>query len=158
MGTHYSGTAKDILALNTFIRFSRASETLNSRLNRHLKDLGLTVSQLGILETLLHLGPMCQREVGDKLLKSRANVTTVVDNLEKQGLVQRVSAPEDRRMQQLHLTAKGKALIERAFPLHKDVIVSCMGTLTPEEQKTFGQLCKKLGMANLEQEVELKSA
>lgn len=48
----------------------RATESLNQRLCRHLSEANLTISQFGVLEALLHLGPQNQKELGQKLLKS----------------------------------------------------------------------------------------
>ena len=150
MGTHYRGTAAEEQALNVFIKFTRAYDTVSSHLLRSLKSLGLTMSQLGVLEALLHLGPMCQRQMGDKLLMSRANMTTVVDNLERDGYVQRIRSKEDRRLLLLHLTEKGEELIRSVFPQHLAEITRLMNALTPEEQEQYAKLSKKLGMGNQE--------
>lgn len=87
MGTHFKGTPTEQRTLNAFIKLMRATESLNSRLNKHLSDADLTVSQFGTLEALLHLGPLNQRTIGEKLLKSGGNVTMVIDNLERCGHV-----------------------------------------------------------------------
>src|SRR5688572_23137625 len=111
MPTHYRGTPQEILALDTFIKLSRAIESVSSRLHQGGTFDGLTGSQFGVLETLYHLGPLCLGEISAKLLKSGGNITLVIDNLEKQGLVQRVRDPDDRRMINVSLTDKGEALI-----------------------------------------------
>jgi MarR family transcriptional regulator, 2-MHQ and catechol-resistance regulon repressor len=145
MPTHYQGTAKEVLALNTFIKFTRAYESLMARLAQSATLGELTVSQCGVLETLHHLGAMCQGEVSGKLLKSSGNVTLVLDNLEKRGLVRRDRDPEDRRMVTISLTAAGEELIARIFPEHVTVIERELSVLSPEEQESLGGLCKKLG-------------
>jgi MarR family 2-MHQ and catechol resistance regulon transcriptional repressor len=110
-------------------------------LERH----GITTSQLGILEALFHLGPMCQRALGDKLLRSGGNITMVIDNLEKHGLVQRVRQKEDRRMIMIHLTPQGRKLISRVLPQHAKEVVKEMSNLTATEQEQLRRLCRKLG-------------
>ena len=145
MPTHYRGSAQTILALDTFIKFTRAVSALENRL-MHRSAIGdLTMSQFGVLETLYHLGPMCQGEVSAKLLRSTGNITLVLDNLEKRGLVRRVRDTADRRMIYLHLTEEGQALIERIFPAQAEAITAEMNVLTPDEQQTLGDLCRKLG-------------
>lgn len=145
MPTHYRGSAQTILALDTFIKFTRAVSTLENRL-MHRSAIGdLTMSQFGVLETLYHLGPMCQGEVSAKLLRSTGNITLVLDNLEKRDLVRRVRDTADRRMIYLHLTEEGQALIERIFPAQAEAITAEMNVLTPDEQQTLGDLCRKLG-------------
>src|SRR6056297_4303318 len=107
MGTHYQGSEREEKTLNAFIKLMRATDSLNNRLNRQLSDAGLTVSQFGVLEALLHLGPLNQKALGEKLLKSGGNITLVIDNLEKCNFVQRHQDSSDRRAMLIHLTEKG---------------------------------------------------
>jgi len=147
MGTHYRGTPREVLALDTFIKLVRAAGTVNARLHgRLLAEQGLTVSQLGVLETLLHLGPMPQTKLCGKLLMSGSNLTTVIDNLERRGWVRRERDTADRRVQNVHLTPEGQRLIEAVFPAHVARITETLGILTRDEQREFGRLCKKLGL------------
>jgi MarR family 2-MHQ and catechol resistance regulon transcriptional repressor len=145
MPTHYKGTDQEVLALDTVIKLSRASNTILARLSQQVMLANLTLSQFGVLETLYHLGPMCPSDISAKLLKSGGNITLVIDNLEKQGLVQRTRDTEDRRMITVSLTPAGQELISKIFPAHVAAIVKELSCLTPEEQKTLGYLCRKLG-------------
>ncbi len=146
MGTHHKGTAKEVRALNAYIKLMRASESVNARLISELSTVKLTISQFGTLEALYHLGPLCQKAIGQKLLKSGGNVTLVVDNLEKRGLVARVRNTDDRRFVTVQLTDEGTALIERVFPQHLGRIVEAFSGLSADEQDQLGALCKKLGL------------
>jgi MarR family transcriptional regulator, 2-MHQ and catechol-resistance regulon repressor len=145
MPTHYQGTAQETLALNTFIKFTRAYESLTARLAQRGTIGDLTISQFGVLETLLHLGPMCQGEISGKLLKSCGNITMVLDNLEKHGLVRRERQAEDRRLVTVSLTEAGRNLISEIFPRQAAAILEEMSILSPEEQDILGELCRKLG-------------
>jgi len=145
MPTHYQGSPQAVQALDTFIKFTRAANAFEARLFAHQEIEDLTPSQFGILETLLHLGPLCQGEVSAKLLKSTGNVTLVLDNLEKRGLVRRVRETEDRRMVKIYLTPAGEELIQRIFPNMVAVIESELSVLTEEEQAQLGNLCRILG-------------
>jgi MarR family 2-MHQ and catechol resistance regulon transcriptional repressor len=89
---------------------------------------------------------MTQVEIGKKILKSSGNMTLVIDNLEKRGLVRRERSKEDRRYFTVHLTEAGKKLIKEFFPTHAGRITAEMGVLTPSEQEQLGRLCKKLGL------------
>lgn len=144
MGTHYRGSREEINALDTFIKLMRVADSLTSRLSPILSSAGLTPGQFGALEVLLHLGPLCQSELGRKLLRSGGNITMVVDNLERRGLVRRERG-EDRRFITVHLTKEGRQLIQKIFPKHLDALVREMRVLTEAEQKELGRLCKKLG-------------
>lgn len=132
-------------ALNTYTKLMRAAESVTSRVHRVLATPKLTISQFGVLEALYHKGPLCQRDIAAKILKSTGNITLVIDNLEKQNLVRRERDNEDRRYLTIHLTAAGTALIARVFADVEAQIVAEMGTLDENEQELLGTLCKKLG-------------
>jgi MarR family transcriptional regulator, 2-MHQ and catechol-resistance regulon repressor len=145
MPTHYNGTPQETLALDTFIKLTRANNSLEKRLVAGEALGDLTLSQFGVLETLLHLGPLSQSDICDKLLKSGGNITLVIDNLEKRGLVRRDPARHDRRISIVSLTPSGESLIKEVFPQQLKAIVEEFGVLSSEEQAELGRLCKKLG-------------
>lgn len=147
MPTHFQGSPEQVRALETFIKLVRATETLNARLQASLTEEGLTLGQMGVLEALLHLGPMCQRALGKKLLRSDANVTTVLDNLERAGLIRRARSAQDRRLVNVELTGEGRDLIGRVFPGHARLIAESLSALSAAEQKELARLCKKLGLS-----------
>lgn len=134
------------LALNTYTKLVRAAESVTARTSRVMTAANLTLSQFGVLEALYHKGPLCQRDIAAKILKSTGNMTLVIDNLEKSGLVRRVRDNEDRRFLTIHLTEAGTGLIARVFADVEAAIVAEMSTLTAPEQETLGELCKKLGL------------
>jgi MarR family 2-MHQ and catechol resistance regulon transcriptional repressor len=145
MPTHFEGPDCQVLALDTMIKLTRATNTLMARLARRSTHGELTESQFGTLETLYHLGPMSQTEICGKLLKSSGNTTLVVDNLEKHGLVQRQRDENDRRVVMVQLTEAGRQLIAQIFPAHAAAVAEEMSVLTAEEQQQLGELCRKLG-------------
>jgi len=147
MGTHYQGTQLEKNALEVYIKLSRAAETVETQVNCHLKNYGLTWSQFGVLEALFHLGPLHQQELAAKILKSRGNLTLVVDNLVKRGLVTRERDESDRRYVTICLTGAGRQLISDIFPRHVRQVVDTIGVLSPEEQQLLAALCRKLGLA-----------
>lgn len=146
MGTHYRGTREEIRALDAHIKLLRCANGVRAALEGGLREAGLTESQLGVLEVVLHLGPLCQHEIGDKLLISRANVTLVVDQLSDRGLVQRQRDEDDRRRMRVSLTREGRRRIETLFPEHVGRIVRAMAHLTAAEQEQLSRLCRKLGL------------
>jgi MarR family 2-MHQ and catechol resistance regulon transcriptional repressor len=145
MPTHYRGDPRTVLALDTFIKFTRAANALENRLVRRGNMNDLTISQFGVLETLFHLGPLCQGAISAKLLRSTGNITLVLDNLERHGLVERKRDTNDRRQVTISLTPSGEAKIKAIFPRQAATITDELDALTPEEQAELGRLCKKLG-------------
>lgn len=156
MATKYNGNEEEIKALNAFININRAVESLGARLSKNYSDHGLTTSQFGVLESLLHLGPLCQKEIAEKLLVSGGNITMVIDNLEKRGLVKRIRSDQDRRYFNIELTHKGKSLIKKIFPLHVKNVVDEFSVLTPKEQLQLRFLCRKLGKGKIPNKSEIK--
>jgi MarR family 2-MHQ and catechol resistance regulon transcriptional repressor len=147
MRDRYIGSKKEIRALGTYVKLMRAAESVTVRTHRHLASTGLTISQFAVLEALYQLGPLSQREIGKKILRSSGNITMVIDNLEKSELVRRERNEADRRFFIVHLTDRGYNLINKIFPPHAAVIAEDLGALTAAEQDTLGRLCKKLGLS-----------
>src|ERR1700735_3521865 len=132
MPTHFHGDLETVRALSAFINLIRASDSTMTKTTAHL-------------EALLHLGPMCQHTLGEKLLRSGGNVTLVVDNLERHGWVRRERQVNDRRMIQIHLTPKGRRLITRVFPEHAKMVLKVMSKLSAAEQEQLRKIARKLG-------------
>ena len=145
MPTHFEGCEGIVRALNAYINLVRASDSVLSKIAVHLESERVTMGQFAVLEALLHLGPMCQHALAEKLLRSGGNMTLVVDNLQKHGWVKRQRQEKDRRMVEIHLTPKGRRLITRIFPEHAKVIARVMGELTPAEQEDLRRIARKLG-------------
>jgi MarR family 2-MHQ and catechol resistance regulon transcriptional repressor len=142
MASHYQGSVEEVRALDAYIKLVRAAESLTTRLHR---GIPLTLSQFAVLEALWHLGPLCQRDLAQKLLKSEGNLTLVLDNLVKQGFVQRERSQQDRRFVTISLTDQGQQQIQTLFPAHVQALLQEMAVLTPTEQEELGRLCRKLG-------------
>lgn len=146
MPSHHRGPDHERLALDAYLKLSRAVSAVDAPLQRGLAAAGLTVSQFGVLEALHHLGPLNQRELGRKILKSGGNVTVVVDNLERNGLVTRRRGGNDRRHVQVSLTETGRLCIESVFPDHVRRVVQAFAVLSADETRQLAELCKRLGL------------
>lgn len=155
-GLHADGTAGTpvgvsdpavIEALRAYVKLLRASKAVVARIEPMLAAEGLTPTQLGVLEVILHKGPLTQRDLGRKVLTSAGNMTDVIDKLERRGLVLRNRLPADRRSVRVELTPAGRTLIAGLFPRHAQDIASAMAGLTPSEMQQLGALLRKLGLA-----------
>ena len=145
MGSHHQGPPREVAALDAYIKLMRAAESVTARSHLVLPE-SLTFTQFAALEALHHLGPLCQSELAAKLLKSGGNLTLVVANLERDGLVRRERGAADRRFVRVVLTPKGRRLIAALFPKVAASIVREFAALTTAEQAALGRLCKKLGL------------
>ena len=132
-------------ALHTYVCLMRATSTVTDRVHGHLDEAGLTTSQFGVLEALLHLGPLPQRALCAKVLTSPNNMTTVIDKLEERALAERRPGAPDRRVKTVHLTRSGRSLARRVFARHAEVLARDFAVLSAAEQRELARLCKKLG-------------
>ena len=145
MPTHLTGPRAQRRTLDTFIKLTRCTDSLMARIAERNTIGDLTFSQFAVLEALYHLGPMTAGEVGQKILKSGGNMTLVIDNLERDGLVRRERDSKDRRVIHVHLTESGKGKVEAVLPGHVAALVEEFKVLSVKEQEMLGELCKKLG-------------
>lgn len=152
MGTRHRGSRKETESLDAFIALMRCSESVLVSTSTPYAAEGLTSSQFGTLEALYHIGPLHQKDIAAKLLRSGGNVVMVVDNLEKRDLVKRRRDTEDRRCTWVELTPAGRLLIEGLFPRVLERIVDCLSVLTPKERIELHHLCRKLGKGASEPE------
>lgn len=145
MPTHFTGSRAEMRTLNTFIKLTRCTNSLLARLAERNTIGDLTYSQFAVLEALYHLGSLTQGDISAKMLKSGSNMTTVIDNLERDGLVRRERDAKDRRVIHVHLTEAGSRRVEAVLPAHIAALVEEFSVLSASEQETLGELCKKLG-------------
>ena len=142
------------IAVSTYVKLLRATRAVQAQVEPRLVAEGLTMTQLGVLEAILHKGPLTHRALGRKVLTSAANMTDVVNKLAARGLVARLRCPEDHRLVHVMLTPCGQVLIERVFPLHAADIARAMAGLAPAQLLRLGDELRLLGMAAAQQEQE----
>lgn len=149
MSTNYRGTQRQLRALDAYIKLKRATSSTAGGLHSQLfTEERLTESQFGTLDALLHLGALSPGQLSARLFRSNSNLTTVIANLERDGLVRRVRNPLDGRAHLVSLTARGRRLIQRLLPTHVERVARAMSALSPREQEELGRLCRKLGLAH----------
>jgi MarR family 2-MHQ and catechol resistance regulon transcriptional repressor len=133
-------------ALGLWVKLARAFSTFNRATSEDIRRYGLTQPQFGIIESLGHHGRISIGELSRKQLLTGGTVTVVVDNLEKEGLVEREHCREDRRVVYVQLTEKGRDLFQKIFIQHAAVVTDLVSVLSREEQEQLSNLLKKLGV------------
>lgn len=146
MATKYKGSPRDRLVLDAFVKLLRASNAVEREMARLVGGAGLTHGQFGVLEALLHLGPMSQTDLGQKLLSTDGNITHIVTNLEKRALVKRIRNTRDRRFLTVELTPKGRATVSKLFPAYVKRLRARFEELSDAEARAVAKLLKKLGL------------
>jgi len=135
------------LSIRTVIALTSAQEALDDVMSTHFAGYGLSQPKFNALVQLHMAGDrgLTQTELGKKMLVSRANITGLVDRLEKEGLVKREQDPDDKRAFRVTLTGRAAALINSYLPLHGDYVHKLISeALEEEEKETLIRLLEKL--------------
>lgn len=133
------------LRVDAYVRMVRAADKAFAEVSRGLNEHNLTASQFSALKALCVKGPMPQKDVATSILKSTGNVTLVIDNLERRGLVFRTRGVTDRRIFDISVTDAGRDLFESIYASHLERIRHEMGTLEPIECEQLISLLERLG-------------
>lgn len=111
---------------------------VNHELNADLKRFHiLTLPQFEVLN-IVNEEPMSMKKIGNKLNVTGANITCIVDNLERNNLVRRIFNKEDRRVIIIELTDKGKNVHSEAEETVKRTLGETINTLSDEEKSFLG--------------------
>lgn len=131
-------------ALDLWERLSKAYDKVRKVQSKQMFEQKLTTPQFGVLEILHKMGPVPLKRISEEMMVTGANITCVVDNLEKEGFVKRIPSKEDRRVIHADLTAQGRVKIESILPAYADSMVAVIGSLSDHEQKELTRLLNKL--------------
>jgi len=132
--------------VHVFLVLWKAARALQTYAEKSITELALCGSDFGVLEALLHKGPLPVNEIGKKILLTSGSITVAVDRLEKRGLVERRAHGTDRRARIVHLTKEGRKLITRAYAQHAADLEQLMSaSLKTTERATLISLLKKIG-------------
>src|SRR5215472_12023107 len=110
-----------------------------------IEETGLGLSDFGVLELLLHKGPLPVNTIGPIVDLTPGSISIAVDRLFAKGLVSRVESPEDRRVRIVALTPRGKDLIVSAFRKHSGQMKRVFSELKSEELRDLETALKRVG-------------
>ena len=137
-------------ALYLWIAMNRTAGRIQERLRDQVEAHGLSLTEFGVLEALLHKGPLTHGEIADRVLLASSSITYVIDKLEGSGLLRRRRSDADRRVKLAELTSEGRETIEAAFPEHAALINDLMANLSTEEKRTAASLLRRIEHAATE--------
>ena len=123
----------------------KAMRALTRYATSDIEETGLGLSDFGVLEALLHKGPLPVNTIGTIVDLTPGSISTAVDRLFARGLVSRVESTEDRRVRIVALTPRGKDLIVSAFRKHSGQMKRVFAELSPEELRGLEVKLKKVG-------------
>ncbi len=133
------------LRVDAYVHLVRTADKVFADVSRGLNEHNLTASQFSALKVLCVKGQMPQKDVAANILKSTGNVTLVIDNLERRGLVQRTRGVSDRRVFDIAVTNEGRKLFQSIYEPHLERIRAGMGELSSQECETLISLLERIG-------------
>ena len=136
---------QDSSGVHLWLVFMKAFQALIPHAAQSIERTKLGDSDFRVLEALLHKGPLPVNTVGPKVWLTPGSISVAVDRLVEKGLVSRKDRAGDRRVRQVELTRKGRALITRGFREHAAAMENAVSVLSKNERLALLRLLKKLG-------------
>lgn len=139
----------DVAAMAVVGRIVHLSALLELQANTALKPFGLRYTDFDVLATLRRRGSpykLTPTELRRSILISSGAMTACLDRLERAGFLKREPDPGDRRGTKVRLTAKGRALVDKAVKHRFAVARNAVRSLTEAEFSRLSALLKKLSL------------
>jgi MarR family 2-MHQ and catechol resistance regulon transcriptional repressor len=131
-------------SLDAYASLCRAAARLEDRVARRLAVHGLASSRISALCALHEADPLCPRDIAVRLGQTRGNVTMILDDLEKRGLVERRHEGVNRRFRAVYLTAAGRRFIAALKPRRARAVAAELKALSRADQRALFRLCRRL--------------
>ncbi|ULG72289.1 MarR family winged helix-turn-helix transcriptional regulator [Macrococcus brunensis] len=135
-------------AVHAMIVYKLAARTIDKNVGRSIKKAGLTQSQFGVLDVLYCKGEMPICNLMDKVLGTAGNMTVIIKNMERDGLIYRTVSPNDKRKFVIGLTSEGRKKFEDVLPGHRREVNQAFDVLTDEERSQLISILKKFKNKN----------
>lgn len=129
-------------AVHAMIVFQRAARVIDLNVGNSIKQADLTSSQFGVLDVLYTKGEMSVSDLISKVLGTAGNMTVILKNMERDGLIYRKSADCDKRKSVIALTADGRMKFEEVLPAHRQEIEQVFSVLSEEDRTELIRLLK----------------
>lgn len=131
--------------LKTITVLFRAYNSLEKLIRDDVFQYGLNVSEFGVLEALYHKERLSVKGVIDKVLVPNSSMSYVIENLVAKSYILKIQSEIDKRSFMLELTDKGRLLMDKIFPIHKQNMRTILDILDDEEEKTLQKALVKIG-------------
>ena len=127
-----------------WIALVRAEKAVVRELTRSLAPLDLKIGQLDVLMNIYRHPGASQHDVARRLLIGRSNITMLLPQLEKQGLIRREGDAKDKRVMRLTLTEDGEARLMQALKIYSALIDKVMAQSTPAQCDAMGDQMRRI--------------
>lgn len=125
---------------------NRSAIKIKTNLFKKFKECGfdITPEQMTVLYGLQEKNGQYQKELGDKILKDKPNVTRLLDILEKRRLVERKADTNDRRKFKVFITEEGGKTLEKLLPIAKEVKKQAIKDIPENDLKILVNILNKI--------------
>jgi MarR family transcriptional regulator, organic hydroperoxide resistance regulator len=138
-------TPWDVPRFRNWIAVAKVNLLVEKMLSGGLAELGLKLPHYDILLNVYRYPDLTQQELANRLLVGRSNLSMVLPELEKRGLLLRAQGKDDKRIRRLQLTEVGRALTEKALAIQVSVIERVTQALDTEECEQLGDYMRRIG-------------
>jgi DNA-binding MarR family transcriptional regulator len=134
------------LKLDCFIglMLNRAMRKCKQVLMTYLNELNITPEQAAIIRHLGEIEGISQKDLATRVDKDQTNITRILDQLERKGMIRRELNSEDRRSYFTFLTDKGRLIDESLKPIEEEVMKLALRDFSDEEKKLFSELMNRV--------------
>jgi DNA-binding MarR family transcriptional regulator len=147
------------LAHEALLNIYYSASCLKKKAGEFLRPFGLTDVQFNLMMLLRYQsdnGGLSQAQISGMMLVNRANITTLIDRMEKADLVVRTRAPDDRRTNIVKLTGRGGELLAKIEPLYTKEVKRIMAVLKQNEQKKVIEMLERV-RGNISEQTEYRT-
>ena len=141
------------IASKTIIDFKKTHEMLETVFDNHFKKFDISDSKFKLLVILYKSseGGLALSEIGNRMQVTKANITGLIDRLERQGLVKRIRRNDDRRKILAVITEKGRKFTENLMQRYREWSNEMIEVLDDNEKEQLIHIMSKLqkGLLNL---------
>lgn len=132
------------LDLKTLITFRQTNRRIIQKEQEILKKWNITLTQFGVLRILYHKGKTNVQYLIDNLFTTSGNMTLVINNMERDGLITKEKSERDKRLYLISLSEKGEDLLDKIFPEYSKIFSKLLSKFNDQEKNKFIELLKKL--------------
>lgn len=143
----------DMPRFRNWIAVAKVHALVEKAMAAGLAPLELKLPHYDILANVYRFPGLTQQDLANRMLVGRSNLSMLLPELERRGLVGRVPDRQDRRVRRLWLSAEGRVLTLRALKVQVEVIEAMMGALSDEECEALGDFMRRVGQHMLAQQL-----
>ena len=131
-------------AIDAYVQLRRTADAVARYVEAELGEWRMTAAQYGVLLHLMKGEPLSLTDLSGLVFRSNSTLTSLIDRMERDGLVARVAHENDRRVTTVALTQKGRELLLEIRVHHRPFLAGMMSCLSPEELSHLSALLNKI--------------